>query len=107
MYCRNCGTKLEDKDTHCPNCGEPVETKPTFVEVRRRDDEVEDVGSFGWVVLGFFIPLAGFILFCVWNSSKPKSAKQAGIGALISIILNLVVLVPCIICSLGTMNPGV
>ena len=47
------------------------------------------------------------ILFCVWNSSKPKSAKQAGIGALVSVILNLVVLVPCIICSIGSMGSGV
>ncbi len=107
MYCRNCGTKLEDTDKHCPNCGEPVESKPTFVEVRRNDEPIEDVGSFGWVILGFFIPIAGLILFCVWNSSKPKSAKQAGIGALVSIILNLVVLVPCIICSIGSMGSGV
>lgn len=63
MYCRNCGTKLEDTDKHCPNCGEPVESKPTFVEVRRNDEPIEDVGSFGWVILGFFIPIAGLILF--------------------------------------------
>ncbi len=107
MYCRNCGTKLEDTDKHCPNCGEPVESTPTFVEVRRNDEPIEDVGSFGWVILGFFIPIAGLILFCVWNSSKPKSAKQAGIGALVSVILNLVVLVPCIICSIGSMGSGV
>ena len=27
----------------------------------------EDKGSFGWAVLGFFIPLVGLILYFVWK----------------------------------------
>lgn len=52
-----------------------------------------DSGSIGWGVLGAFIPLVGFILFLVWNSSKPKSAKSAGIGALIGIILDILIFI--------------
>ena len=48
---------------------------------------VEDKGSFGWVILGFFFPLIGFILFLVWINSKKKSAKQALIGAVVSAVL--------------------
>ena len=44
-----------------------------------------DSGSFGWAVLGFFIPLVGLILWLVWKDSKPKSAKMAGIGALVGV----------------------
>lgn len=50
---------------------------------------VNDSGSIGWGVLGFFIPLVGLILFLVWRTSKPQSAKVAGIGALIGFCLGL------------------
>ena len=49
-----------------------------------------DSGSFGWAVLGFFVPLVGLILFLVWAQTKPKSAKMAGIGALVSVIMTVV-----------------
>ncbi|MBR6472962.1 MAG: zinc-ribbon domain-containing protein [Firmicutes bacterium] len=45
-----------------------------------------DSGSPGWGVLGCCIPLVGLILFLVWKDSKPRSAKAAGIGALIGVI---------------------
>lgn len=53
--------------------------------------EVENVqqGSNWWSVLGFFIPLLGLILFLIWKTTNPKSAKAAGIGALVSVILNI------------------
>lgn len=51
---------------------------------------VNDSGSFGWAVLGFFFPIVGLILFIVWKQSKPKSAKVAGIGALVGFILGIV-----------------
>lgn len=51
---------------------------------------VTDSGSFGWAVLGFFIPLVGLILFIVWKQTKPKCAKMAGIGALVGVILAII-----------------
>ena len=49
-----------------------------------------DTGSAGWAVLGFFFPLVGLILYLVWKDSKPLSAKQAGKGALIGVIVSVV-----------------
>lgn len=49
-----------------------------------------DTGSFGWAVLGFFFPIVGLILFLIWKSEKPVSAKQAGMGALASVISTVV-----------------
>lgn len=46
--------------------------------------------SFGWAVLGFFIPLAGLILFLVWGQTRPEDAKAAGKGALISVIISAI-----------------
>lgn len=43
-------------------------------------------------MLGFFIPLVGLILYLVWKDEKPKSAKRAGKGALVSVILYLIVI---------------
>ena len=51
---------------------------------------VNDSGSIGWGILGFLIPLIGFILYFVWKNTKPKSAKVAGIGGLIGFCLNMV-----------------
>ena len=50
---------------------------------------VQDSGSIGWGVLGFFFPIVGLILFLVWKSTKPNCAKVAGIGALIGFILSV------------------
>lgn len=50
-------------------------------------NQPQDDGSVGWGILGFFIPLVGLILFLVWKNEKPKSAKAAGTGALISVCI--------------------
>jgi len=50
----------------------------------------EDKGGFLWGLLGCCIPIVGLILFLVWKDSKPKTAKAAGIGALVSVCLAVV-----------------
>lgn len=47
----------------------------------------EDSGSVGWGFLGCCFPLVGLILFLVWKDNKPRSAKSAGIGAIIGLVL--------------------
>ena len=44
-------------------------------------------GSFGWALLGWFVPLAGIILYFVWKNERPGDAKMALWGALASIIV--------------------
>lgn len=53
----------------------------------------QDTGSFGWAVLGFFVPLVGLILYLVWKNEKPLTARRAGKGALISVIVSVVLMV--------------
>ena len=50
---------------------------------------VNDKGGFLWGLLGFCIPIVGLILFLVWKDSNPKTAKAAGVGALISVIIGV------------------
>lgn len=51
---------------------------------------VVDKGGFLWGLLGCCIPIVGLILFLVWKDSKPKTAKAAGIGALVSVVLAII-----------------
>ncbi len=79
-FCRNCGTQIHDQAVICPNCGVAQETKPAVV----------DNGGFWWSALGCCVPIVGLILFLVWKDTKPKTAKAAGKGALISVIISVV-----------------
>lgn len=77
-----------------PVCGAPVSgdnnSRGTYGNAPAYNN---DSGSFGWALLGFFFPLVGLILYIVWKDEKPKSAKRAGKGALVSVILYLIIMV--------------
>ena len=72
---------------------------------RRYDDTVEnpkDRGGFLWGLLGCCIPVVGLVLFLVWRDEKPKTAKAAGIGALVSVILTILIYVGVFVMSIAT-----
>ena len=81
MYCKNCGKNSDDSATYCTNCG------TRFVD---NNSETDDHSSFGFAVLGFFIPIVGLILFLIYEGSKPKRAKSAAKGALTGFISKIV-----------------
>ena len=75
------------------------------MEDRRYDDTVEnpkDRGGFVWGLLGCCIPVVGLVLFLVWRDEKPKTAKAAGIGALVSVILTILIYVGVFVMSIAT-----
>lgn len=53
------------------------------------NQQPQDNGGFLWGLLGCCIPVVGLVLFLVWKDQKPKTAKAAGIGALVSVILGV------------------
>ena len=77
MYCKNCGKIIDDSATYCSNCGTKFDNNI---------NETDDRSSFGFAILGFFIPIVGLILFLIYEGEKPKRAKSAGKGALIGFI---------------------
>lgn len=79
------------------NTSPNVQTQPVQSAQVVPQPTVQDNGSFGWAVLGFFIPIAGLILYLVWRTEKPLSARRAGIGALVSAIVGAVLTVLLII----------
>lgn len=52
--------------------------------------DTNDNGGFLWGLLGCCIPIVGLVLFLVWKDQKPNTAKAAGIGALVSVIIGIV-----------------
>ena len=93
-YCKNCGAQI-DQQTVCPQCGTVQNTTPAVV----------DNGGFWWGALGCCIPIVGLILFLVWKDTKPKTAKSAGTGALVSVGIGIVYYIVMLILgvSLGMM----
>ena len=80
MFCKNCGQEIDDKAVVCPHCG----VSQGF------QIEPNDSGSVAWSLLGCCIPVVGLVLYLVWKDTKPKTAKAAGFGALVSVGLVLV-----------------
>ena len=52
-------------------------------------------------LLGFCIPIVGLILFLVWKDNKPKTAKAAGMGALICVIIVVVFYIIALAAGVG------
>lgn len=84
MYCKNCGSQIDDNAYVFPHCGVKAESKPA---------EASGGAKVGWGFLSWFIPLVGLILFLTWRKERPDVAKVCGICALVSFILNFVVII--------------
>ena len=90
-FCKNCGAQIDDQAVVCTSCGVAQNTAPAVV----------DKGGFGWGALGCCLPIVGLILFLVWKDTKPKTAKAAGIGALVSVIIAIVYYVVMLVLGIG------
>lgn len=67
-----------------------------------RCPQVTDNGGFLWGLLGCCVPLAGLILFLVWKDTKPRTAKAAGIGALVCVIAYVLLYVIAAVAGIGS-----
>ena len=90
MYCKNCGSQIDDNAVVCPNCGTPTDN---YNAQQRPQANVQDSKSTGFAVLGFFFPLVGLILYLVWKDTMPLKAHSCGKGALIGVIVYVVFII--------------
>lgn len=79
---------FNQQDAQQPGPQPPYQQQPQYTAPGALP--VNDSGSIGWAILGFFFPIVGLILYLVWKSTKPQCAKMAGIGALVGFCLGLV-----------------
>ena len=82
MYCNHCGKQNADNAKYCAACGTPI------AEQQTASNETSGVW---FAVLGLFVPVAGFVLFLVFQNKKPRWSKYAGIGALVGAIAKTVI----------------
>jgi prepilin-type processing-associated H-X9-DG protein len=79
MQCPQCQFEMRPTDTVCPRCqGKGLPGQAVAPELA-----ADDASSNGRVILGFFIPLLGGILYMKDRETRPKRARSAGLGALI------------------------
>ncbi|MBE6645395.1 MAG: zinc ribbon domain-containing protein [Ruminococcaceae bacterium] len=82
MFCQKCGKELVDEAVVCINCGCAVGN----TSFKANSD---DAPSFGFALLGFFIPLVGLILYILNKDTTPLKARSAGKGALIGVCVEV------------------
>lgn len=86
MFCKNCGSEIDDRVEICPKCG--VRVNP-----QSASPATNDAPNAGFAVLGFFFPLIGLILYLVWKEEYPMKAKSCGKGALTGFIVYVILAV--------------
>ena len=92
-YCTKCGSPIADDSKFCSNCGAQqtaaYNQQPYYNQYNQHTatPQVNDYKSFGFALLGFFVPIVGLILYLVWKDETPLKAKSAGKGALVAAIL--------------------
>ena len=93
-FCSNCGSELQANADVCLKCGKSH-------LITNNTSYSNDKGGFGWGLLGFCIPIVGLILYLVWNTEKPLNAKAAGMGALISVVLSIIMYVIIVLAAIS------
>jgi len=96
-YCSYCGKDLKDSVNFCPYCGREV----TYSGAKK------EKASIGWIILGFFFPLVGLILFLVWLKERPLASKYAGFGALIKFLFYIYMIIIMILFVISELIFGV
>ncbi len=84
MFCYSCGQEIDKNAQFCTHCGAPAAGNVNAVSNKK------DGPSFGFAILGFFLPVVGLIIYLVMNDDRPQKAKSAGKGALVGVITSVV-----------------
>lgn len=89
MFCAKCGKEIKDEAVVCTNCGCAVNGANNIANVTVGEDTPNGLLN----VLGFLVPLAGLIMFCVMQGKTPRKANQIGLFSLIGFIINFILII--------------
>jgi uncharacterized membrane protein YvbJ len=104
-FCVHCGAEVANAAVVCVKCGCSLPNTQTA------GVNPNDAPNVGYIVLGFFLPLVGVILFLVWHKSSPQKAISCGKGVAINYIVSAAVgiivyilLIPMILASMSDLS---
>ncbi len=104
MFCKNCGSEIDDNSVVCPNCGTAM--RDTYVAQPTEKNTLAVVG----LVLAFIMPLVGLIISIM---AKKKAEELNGDGkglataGLIVSIVYMVIAVISVIIVMALIGAGV
>ena len=85
MYCQNCGKLQENGSAVCTDCGAEL--------IGKNDYGRNNKQSFWFALLSFVFPMAGFILYLVYEDRKPARARSLIVGFVTGIIIKLLLII--------------
>lgn len=99
MKCSNCQRDIPYGSIGCPYCGAALEQTPDQFDSaasmppnsQQNVAGSEQKANIGLCILSFLIPIAGLVVFLTERNKNKKTAKAAGICALVAFVLNLLV----------------
>jgi len=89
MKCLNCGYEFIASTIKCPECG--VYQTNGDGKIGLKPSELEDSPNIAVNILGFIIPLFGFIMYLLWRKESPVRAKSCLLWSTISFALYIFV----------------
>ena len=90
MFCRNCGSNIEDNVAYCPHCGYATGIVQVPMAPPQQKEEGNGMAIAGFVC-SFFVPLLGWIFGGIGLSRSNKrngKGKSLSIAALIIATVN-------------------
>ena len=83
MFCKNCGTQIDDKAVICPHCGVPQ-------EAQKEESNVLAIVGF---ILSFFIAVAGLVCSILGLKKAPELGGKGRGLAMAGLIISIICLV--------------
>ena len=90
FFCDKCHKNINEDSNYCPFCGSVLNVDVSSSAVESKVDR--DKINIWFVILSWFVPLVGVLVFFIKKETAPRTAKASGLCALISFILNLLVI---------------
>lgn len=92
MFCKNCGSQLDDDCLWCPHCGTQVGQRPTPHPYYQEPKEAQDSNAIGLVgfILSFVVAIAGLICSIIGLKNASNCGGKNRGFALAGIIISSV-----------------
>lgn len=87
MFCKNCGTELENNDSYCPKCGSNNDQNSNIRKLGGEMQYKHDSPQILWILISCCCPILGFFLYLTWRDTRPNAASSVKIGTIIGAVI--------------------